>query len=226
MVFDGNLFLVLSIIDANQSLLLGPTIRFFDIRVVAWLSFLIAYNSATSLIFSALMSVIASWMLFTAIQKRRPLLQGLRSRSNSRACLRPAIRPEIADIYLINLADLMDRERLFLDGNLTLPVVAKNLGISPHLISETLNGRLGQSFVEYINSRRIAEVQRLLLDPRFRHKSIMALAFEAGFNSKTAFNRVFKQSVGITPSEFRRQAVNTAKDQSAAKKESLAVRAG
>ena len=207
MFSDGNLFLVLSIAGAGQS-------------------FLIAYNPATSLIFPLLMLVIAAWILCTAIQKRRRILQVLSSGPTSRACLRMAIRPEIADIYLKKLADLMDRERPFLDENLTLPSVAKKLGISPQLLSETLNGRLGQSFVEYINSRRISEVQKLILDPRSRHKSIIALAFEAGFNSKTAFNRAFKQSVGMTPSEFRRQAVKTVKDENAVKKESLPVSAG
>jgi AraC-like DNA-binding protein len=188
--------------------LLGTAAIFVAGAVIAVLSFAIAPFSATSLFFSVLISAIAVWILFTAMQKRRHALQGLNSGPASQAFRGMAMRPEIADIYLKKLADLMDRERPFLDGNLTLPMVAKNLGISPDLLSQTLNGRLGQSFVDYINRRRIAEVQKLLVDPHSRHKSIMALAFEAGFNSKTAFNRVFKQSVGITPSEFRRQATS------------------
>jgi AraC-like DNA-binding protein len=167
------------------------------------------------------LSLTAAWILFSTVRKPQRLCLGLSAISNFPSSGRQAMRPEVADVYLRRLDDLMDCESLYLDGDLTLADVAKRLCTSPQNLSEALNGRLGQHFGDYINKHRIAEVQKLLLDPRSRHRSIIALAFEAGFNSKTAFNGAFRRTVGITPSEFRTQAVSTIKDDSSVRSESM-----
>jgi len=51
----------------------------------------------------------------------------------------------------------------------------------------------------------LAEVKRLLADPRYDHFTLLALAFEAGFSSKTTFNTYFKEKTGLTPSVYRKQ---------------------
>jgi AraC-like DNA-binding protein len=55
-----------------------------------------------------------------------------------------------------------------------------------------------------VNAYRVREAQRLLADPRFAHYSLVGVALESGFNSRSTFNRVFKKMVGLAPSELTR----------------------
>jgi len=73
-------------------------------------------------------------------------------------------------------------------------------------LSQTINEQLNQTFSEFINIYRVEEAKRLLLDTRKKHISILAIAEEVGFNSKSSFNAVFKKYANITPSEFRKAA--------------------
>jgi len=109
-----------------------------------------------------------------------------------------------AKAYLDELLGLMKEERPYRDSELTLPQLATRLGISPHNLSQVLNAGLGQNFFDFINSYRINEVIEGLKDPDKQHLKILAIAFDAGFNSKTTFNSIFKKVTGITPSEYRR----------------------
>ena len=111
---------------------------------------------------------------------------------------------ERSDAYLQRLLDLMNTEKPYLDGDLTLQNLAKALAISPHHLSQTINEQRNQNFFDFINTYRIEEAKRLLLDPAKKHYSILAISEEVGFNSKSAFNTAFKKHVKMTPSEFRK----------------------
>lgn len=111
---------------------------------------------------------------------------------------------ERSDTYLQRLLDLMNTEKPYLDGDLTLQKLAKALAISPHHLSQTINEQLSQNFIDFINTYRIEEAKRMLLDPAKKHYSILAVSEEVGFNSKSAFNTAFKKHVKMTPSEFRK----------------------
>ena len=102
----------------------------------------------------------------------------------------------------------MRTEKPYLDGDITLQKLAKALGISPHHLSQTINEHLKQNFFDFINTYRIEEAKRMLLDPAKKHYSILAVSEEVGFNSKSAFNTAFKKQVKMTPSEFRKIADN------------------
>jgi AraC-like DNA-binding protein len=92
----------------------------------------------------------------------------------------------------------------FKDASLTLPKLAKQLGITPHMLSETINKKAGQNFSDFINGYRIRNAQILLKSKENRHQKIAAIAFETGFNSLSAFNAAFKKATKVTPSEYRR----------------------
>jgi AraC-like DNA-binding protein len=62
---------------------------------------------------------------------------------------------------------------------------------------------LGQTFSDFVNSYRVEAAKRKLLDPAFRHLSVLGIAEEVGFNSKSSFNSVFKKHTNMTPSRFR-----------------------
>ena len=97
---------------------------------------------------------------------------------------------------------LMSEEKPYLDGSLRLADLAAQLGITNHQLSQVLNQALGASFFDVVNGYRVDEVMRLLRDPAKRHLSLLAVAFEAGFNNKNSFNRAFKAKVGMTPSAY------------------------
>ena len=105
----------------------------------------------------------------------------------------------------------METEKPFMDGDLTVQKLADRLSISTAHLSQTINEQRGQTFSDFINSYRVEEAKRKLLDPACKHLSVLGIAEEVGFNSKSSFNAVFKKHTDMTPSEFRaRKAGETA----------------
>ena len=115
------------------------------------------------------------------------------------------LSPEKAEAYVASLRKIVEEEQLYTDSTLTLNQLAERLDISPHNLSEIINTRLGQNFFDFVNAYRLEAVKRDLADPQKAHFTILALALDAGFNSKTAFNGIFKKHTGMTPSDYRRR---------------------
>jgi len=94
---------------------------------------------------------------------------------------------------------------VYLDPELTLSTLAVRLKMPvPHL-SQVINQRLNQNFTDLINGYRVEEAKHRLVDPAWGHYSIMAIAEDVGFRSKSSFNEVFKKHAQMTPSAFRRR---------------------
>ena len=106
--------------------------------------------------------------------------------------------------YIDQINGLMTGKKLYLDENLSLKDVSAALSADPNLISYVLNNHVGKSFHDMINNYRIEEVKAKITDPAWNHLSLLGIAMECGFNSKTTFNRVFRQTTGMTPTEFQR----------------------
>ena len=100
---------------------------------------------------------------------------------------------------IASLKRLMDEEKKFLDSSLTLREVAEMLQLHPNKLSWLLNDRLGMNFNDYVNSHRLAAFQQKALDPANGNFTLLGLAFDSGFNSKSAFNDYFKKKTGMTP---------------------------
>lgn len=111
---------------------------------------------------------------------------------------------ERAQKYQAELLKLMDEEQLFRDSNLTLSGLAGRLGISSHNLSEIMNTRIKMNFFDFINSYRVEQVKKDLNNPQKNNLTLVAIAFDAGFNSKSSFNAIFKKHTGKIPSEFRK----------------------
>ena len=86
---------------------------------------------------------------------------------------------------------------------MTVQQVALKVGLPTYQVSQAINEGMKRNFYELVNSYRVAEAKQLLLDPRNKEFTILSVGFEAGFNSKTTFNTVFKKFTGLTPTEFR-----------------------
>ncbi|GAA3996341.1 hypothetical protein GCM10022408_03680 [Hymenobacter fastidiosus] len=99
----------------------------------------------------------------------------------------------------------LEAERPYLAPELTLGELAAQLRTNTSWLSRVINAGCGQNFNDFINEYRVREAERRLRDPKFRHYTLLAVALEAGFNSKSTFNRVFKKLRGITPSAAGRE---------------------
>jgi AraC-like DNA-binding protein len=114
---------------------------------------------------------------------------------------------ENAKAYVQQLLELMEKQQPYTNSELTLNQLADMLSISSHNLSEIINTQLQQNFFDFVNGYRLEKVKKDLLDPAKSALTILAIAFDAGFNSKSSFNLIFKKQTNLTPSEFRRQAV-------------------
>ena len=102
------------------------------------------------------------------------------------------------------LLALMHTSQPWLEPELTLSELAQRLRTNASLLSRVINMGCGQNFNDFVNTYRVAEARRKLADPRFAHYSLVGVALESGFNSKSTFNRVFKKLLGQAPSEVAR----------------------
>jgi len=109
-----------------------------------------------------------------------------------------------ADIFLNNLLKFMEEEKPYLDNKLSLKQLAELIGLSTNHLSQIINEKLNKNFFDFINEYRIKEVKRNLCDPKIKHYTLLAIAFQSGFNSKSSFNDIFKRNTGLTPSEFQK----------------------
>lgn len=100
------------------------------------------------------------------------------------------------------LAELMGGQALYRDPVLGIARLAQRSGYPEYLVSEVINRRLGGNFYDYVNRHRIDAVRERLADPA-ETRSILELAYDAGFTSKSTFNTAFKRLAGETPSAFR-----------------------
>ena len=107
--------------------------------------------------------------------------------------------------YALQLEKLMTEKKLFRDNEINLTKLSKELGISSHILSQVLNQHYNINFYEYINQFRIDEVKKQLLIKENQNLTIISIAFDAGFNSKSSFQKIFKKYVGKTPSTYMKE---------------------
>lgn len=112
---------------------------------------------------------------------------------------------QVDEAQKLRLIALMTDEKPYLDAELNLPKLAQLMHCSTHELSHLINQGFQRNFYHFINAYRIEESKRMLSDPEWEHLTILAIGFEAGFNSKTTFNTTFKQLVGMSPLEFRKR---------------------
>ncbi len=107
--------------------------------------------------------------------------------------------------YIEKLKHKMTSEKPYLDPNLTLLQLATNIEIPSNYLSQVINETFGLNFFDFINQYRVEEVKAKIVDRKFDSYSLLGIAFESGFNSKSAFNRIFKKSTGLTPCEYKKK---------------------
>jgi AraC-like DNA-binding protein len=135
-------------------------------------------------------------VLGRALRKRRR-----RDRDRER---RITLEPQAVEEIVQRLNSLLQVEKLYRNSRLSLVSLAERLSLQPYQLSGIINGRLGRTFTDLLADFRMVEVKRRLSDPK-ETSNILDIAFDAGFGTKAAFNRVFKEREGLTPSDFKKK---------------------
>lgn len=113
---------------------------------------------------------------------------------------RSALSPELAQALIDEAQSLMDQEQLYLDSKLSLANLAERLKVSTNYLSQAINQCTAQNFFDFVNSYRIAHSMKLLGQ---QEKSVIDVAMDSGFNSKSAFYAAFKKHQNMTPGQYR-----------------------
>jgi AraC-like DNA-binding protein len=113
--------------------------------------------------------------------------------------------PKKVDNDLKNrLLEFMDTKKPYLDSELTLSRLAKDLNISRSQLSQLINEGVGDNFYNFVNKYRVEQVKKFMTDSSKKNLNMLGLALDAGFKSKSTFNLIFKRFTGLTPTEFRK----------------------
>jgi len=109
------------------------------------------------------------------------------------------------DLYQSKLLDFMEQEKPYLDPELSINQFSEQINIPSYYVSQIINEKLNCTFLDFVNQYRINEAKKKLMDASKNHFTVMAIAHDSGFNSKTAFYSAFKKNVGGTPNQFRKK---------------------
>ena len=114
-----------------------------------------------------------------------------------------ALNGEQSEKIVERLTRLMEKEKPYLEMGLTLPMLSNMLDVSPNHLSQVINRKLNKSFFDFVNAYRVEEAKKALVSPGTNRFSILGIAMDVGFNSKSAFYTAFKKQTGMTPSQFK-----------------------
>ncbi|MCR9171110.1 MAG: helix-turn-helix domain-containing protein [bacterium] len=128
-------------------------------------------------------------------EKIFPKIESSTAHSSKKALLDDAAAKE----YRGRLLDHLATNKPYLDAGLNLRTLAEQIDIHPNKLSWLINEMQEQNFNQFINNYRIAHFKKIALDPQNSQFSILGLAYDSGFNSKTVFNTYFKKSTGLSP---------------------------
>lgn len=119
------------------------------------------------------------------------------------------LKEEEALKYHNELIRLMKSEKPYLEPKLSLVTLAEYLNMSPNHLSQVINQYEGKNFYDFVNQYRIEEFKERALRPENKNFSLLAIAYDSGFNSKSSFNEVFKKNVGKTPTQYLHSVQNS-----------------
>ncbi len=145
-----------------------------------------------------LMAMTTAMLAYFAMAEKESLAIHIETKKYEGSTLNQEQQHDLA----IRLTALMNKEKPFLQSRLTLSTLAVRLKVSSKDLSRVINEHYGKNFFDYINSYRIAEFKRLATNKKLANETILAIALDAGFNSKSTFNHSFKKLTGKTPAQF------------------------
>ncbi len=115
------------------------------------------------------------------------------------------LKPETYSEYEKTIINYMNSEKPYLDNAFSIQTMSEALSIQKFYITQVLNESLNKNFYTFVNDFRIEEVKNLIKVDDNNKYTLLSLAFDSGFNSKTSFNTTFKKYTGKTPSQYRKE---------------------
>lgn len=117
----------------------------------------------------------------------------------------PATAPDVDERLLAQLSNLMDIQKYWRTEGLTIRQLAEKMDVKEYRLRQTINQYLGyRNFNDYLNSYRVREACALLSDPEKRDLTVLEITYNLGYASLGPFNKAFKDTTGMTPTEWRR----------------------
>lgn len=181
------LFGFLSITDISKTLGFNDFIHFEDTN----------FNTYLLLIDSFLFYFIA----FNLINKSKAILPKVKANKYKSSNL----SSKLIQQYKTDLIQSMETDQLYLNGKLSIQEVSEQLNIPRQYISEVLNVHMNTSFQDFLNQYRVEEFIKRLKNDQNNQFTLLGIATDVGFNSKSSFNAIFKKTKGITPTAFKNQ---------------------
>jgi AraC-like DNA-binding protein len=194
--------------------------QFSDIEEVrlSWLRFLtyglgvvwciVIFTNNDAYIFSGV-TIFVILIGFFGVQQRtifasqKPVIASSGGNSNEKKkYARSGLTGEVSDSVYQKLTELFTTGDHYKRNDISLNDLARELDIHPNYLSQIINEREGKSFYDFVNAYRLEEFKRLVRNQKHRQFTLLALAYECGFSSKSSFNRYFKKEMGQTPSNF------------------------
>ncbi|GGG44689.1 helix-turn-helix domain-containing protein [Bizionia arctica] len=131
--------------------------------------------------------------------------QGILPKTEPSKYKKSNLNPKTIEKYQSDLIQLMETDKLYLNGKLSIHDVSKKLKMPRQYISEVLNEHMHTSFQDFVNSYRVEEFINRLKNDQNDQFTLLAIATDVGFNSKSSFNATFKKITGLTPTEYKKQ---------------------
>lgn len=141
---------------------------------------------------------------FNPLEKRQ-IQELLENNTDENQAKIQLLSPDRLQDHMAKLKQLMETEKPHLDNELNLLKLSEKMQSSIHVVSYVINVGFGENFAQFVNRYRVEEAKKLLKTPDTEHLSMLGIAYDAGFNSKTAFNTSFKKLTGLSPSDYKNQ---------------------
>ncbi len=182
------------------TVLTGSFILLWVMEFFVLLSILIGITNAVShyivIILTVVPFIFINAILIMALKK--PLVFYVKQNTTSWS-----MKDDDQNKYLNGFIELMEKEKMYNDSELTLSKISELLKINPKYLSLILNKHLHSSFPDIVNKYRIETTKQLL--KKNNNMTIQQIMYEVGYNSKSAFNKHFKRITGCTPSEYKEE---------------------
>lgn len=117
--------------------------------------------------------------------------------------LKSGLKAEKTDSAFLGVKEFIEKQKPFLDADLTLYGLAEQLELKPNHLSQIINSGSGSNFYDFINGYRVEEAKTKITSEESRQYTLLGVGMSCGFSSKSTFNRAFKKRTGLTPSEFK-----------------------
>lgn len=154
-------------------------------------------NSITIKVFSIFLAFLIYFFGYKGLRQKTVYFEENKTQNKY---AKSALSKEYMNYWKDKLIKSIENDKLYLDPELSLAKLAGIIGITENNLSQIINSKLGITFYELINNYRIEEVKQYL--SKNNDANILETAFASGFNSKTAFNTIFKKKSGLTPTQF------------------------